>query len=158
VNSGAPLVAAPKLEHVCDARIDVASPYEVGLTASGQRRVIAITGGEVNGPGLSGAVLPGGADYQIIAADGLTHLHARYVIETSQGERIYVENTGLRFGSPEALDRLRRGLPVDPALIYFRTAPKFETASPRLAWMTTTLFIASGARTPDQVLLSVFRL
>jgi len=158
VSTSFPLIAAPRLEHVFDARISVAAPYEVGLAAGGERRVIAITGGRVEGPDLSGAVLAGGADYQTIAADGLTHLHARYVIETSQGERIYVENNGLRFGSPEALDRLRRGLPVDPALIYFRTSPRFETQSPRLAWMTRTLFVASGARTPDEVLLSVFRL
>ena len=115
----APLVSAPQLEHAFDARIDVATPCEVGLTAAGQRRVIAITGGIVDGPALRGSVLPGGADFQTIASDGLTRLHARYVIETGDGERIYVENDGLRFGSPEALSRLRRGLPVDPALIYF---------------------------------------
>lgn len=154
---GFPLVPAPTLEHVFDARIDVGIPYEVGLTAAGQRRVIAINGGTVDGPALSGTVLPGGADFQTIAADGLTRLHARYVIESREGERVYVENDGLRFGPPEALARIRQGLPVDPALIYFRTAPRFETASPRLAWMTTTLFVASGMRTPDQVILSVFR-
>ncbi|MBV8764283.1 MAG: DUF3237 domain-containing protein [Hyphomicrobiales bacterium] len=152
-----PLVAAPRLEHVFDARIRVAAPFEVGLTRSGERRIIAITGGRVEGARLSGAVLPGGADYQTIAPDGCTYLHARYIIETDERERIYVENEGIRFGPKRALDRLRRGLNVDPTLVYFRTAPRFETQSPRLAWMMTTLFVASGARTPDEVLLSVFR-
>lgn len=158
VSTSAPLIAAPRPEHVFDAHITVAAPYEVGLTAAGERRIIAITGGRVEGPGLNGAVLSGGADDQIIAADGLTHLHARYIIETSEGERVYVENKGIRFGPPDVLDRLRRGLPVDPALIYFRTSPRFETPSPRLAWMMKTLFVASGARTPHEVLLSVFRI
>ncbi|MEH3144704.1 MAG: DUF3237 domain-containing protein [Methylobacterium frigidaeris] len=152
-----PLLPAPVLEHVFDARIDVAVPCEVGLTAAGQRRVIAITGGTVSGPALSGRVLPGGADYQTIAADGLTHLHARYVIEAADGALVYVENTGLRFGPPEALARIRRGEPVDPVLIYFRTGPRFETSAPGLAWMATSLFVASGARAPDHVALSVFR-
>ncbi|KMO21869.1 DUF3237 domain-containing protein [Methylobacterium platani] len=150
-------IPAPVLEHVFDARILVAVPYEVGPTVAGARRVIAITGGTVTGPGLTGRVLPGGADYQTIAADGLTRLHARYVIEAGDGARIYVENTGLRFGPPEALERLRRGEPVDPGLIYFRTAPQFETACPRLAWMQTSLFLATGARAPDHVALSVYR-
>lgn len=141
-----------------DLRIDVAAPWEVGPTPAGERRVIAITGGRVSGVDLAGTVLPGGADYQVIAPNGLTHLHARYAIETDEGERVYVENTGLRFGPPEALERIRKGLPVDPALICFRTAPRFETASPRLAWLGTSLFVATGARTPDQVLLSVFRI
>ncbi|GJD49326.1 hypothetical protein OPKNFCMD_2056 [Methylobacterium crusticola] len=147
----------PTLEHVFDAEIAVAAPCEVGLTASGARRVIAITGGRVSGPALRGRVLAGGADYQTIAADGLTHLHARYVIEAEDGARVYVENTGLRFGPAEALERIRRGEPVDPALIYFRTVPRFETAAPRLAWMAASLFLATGARAPDHVALSVFR-
>lgn len=151
-----PLVAAPVLRHVFDARVAVAAPWEVGAGPAGERRVIAITGGMVEGPELTGTILPGGADYQTIAPDGLTHLHARYWIETRHGERVYVENTGIRFGPPEALDRIRQGLPVDPALIYFRTTPRFETTAPRLAWMTTTLFVATGRRTPDEVQLSVF--
>ena len=151
------ILAAPTLAHVFDARIDVAAPVEIGVTAAGARRVIAITGGTVSGPGLAGRVLPGGADYQTIAADGLTQLHARYVIEAQDGARIYVENTGLRFGPPEALERLRRGEPVDPGLIYFRTAPRFETAAPHLAWMQACLFLATGARAPDHVALSVYR-
>ena len=150
-------IPAPILEHVFDARIDVAVPVEVGVTAAGARRVIAITGGTVSGPGLSGRVVPGGADYQTIAGDGLTRLQARYVIETDGGALVYVENTGLRFGPPEALERLRRAEPVDPALIYFRTAPRFETAAPHLAWLQTSLFLATGARAPAHVALSVYR-
>ena len=150
-------MAAPALEHVFDLSIAVATPVEVGEIGIGQRRVIAIDGGEVSGPRLAGRVLPGGADYQVIRPGGLTELHARYVVETDAGALVYVENTGIRFGPAEALDRIRRGLPVDPALIYFRSAPRFETAAPDLAWMTTSLFVASGARRPDRVELSVFR-
>lgn len=152
------LVAAPTLEHVCDVSVVVDVPLEVGKTGLGQRRVVAITGGEAHGPRLAGRILPGGADFQIIRPGGLTELHARYVIETAGGGRVYVENTGIRFGPAEALERIRLGLPVDPSLIYFRSVPRFETAVPELAWLATSLFVASGQRTPDRVLLSVFRL
>lgn len=151
------LVASPALEHVFDASIAVAAPIEIGETGLGRRRVIAITGGEILGPHLAGRVRPGGADYQIIRPSGLTELHARYVVETWSGALVYVENSGIRVGPAEALDRLRRGLPVDPALIYFRSAPRFETATSDLAWLTTSLFVASGARHPDRVILSVFK-
>jgi hypothetical protein len=147
----------PGLAFAFDARIAVAPPCSVGPTRTGERRVIAITGGTVAGPGLSGRVLPGGADFQTIEADGLTLVHARYVIEAADGALVYVENTGLRFGPPEALERLRRGEAVDPGLIYFRTAPRFETAAAHLAWLTTSLFLATGERAPDHVRLSVFR-
>ena len=39
-------------------------------------------GGTVDGPRLKGKVLPGGADWQIVRADGVVHLTARYTIET----------------------------------------------------------------------------
>ena len=151
------MIPAPGLEHAFDAVIEVGPPQEVGPTSSGLRRVIPITGGHVAGSALTGRVLPGGADYQTIAPDGLTHLHARYVIEAAAGGLVYVENTGLRFGPAEALERIRRGEAVDPGLIYFRTAPRFETALPELAWLHTSLFLAAGARAPDHVALSVFR-
>ena len=151
------LLPAPRLEHVFDASILVETPVEVGETGLGQRRVIAIAGGQISGPRLTGRILPGGADYQVIRPGGLTELHARYVVETSSG-LVYIENNGIRFGPAEALERIRQGLPVDPTLIYFRSVPRFETASPDLGWMTTSLFVASGARHPDRVALSVFRL
>jgi hypothetical protein len=79
------------------------------------------------------------------------------VIETDAGELIYVENSGLRHGPPEAMARLARGEPVDPALIYCRTTPRFETAAPGLQWLARDLFVASAARFPDRVALRVYR-
>ena len=147
----------PDLLHVCDLAVEVGPPKEIGETGQGQRRVIDILGGTVSGPRLQGRIAPGGADYQIIRPDGLTELHARYTLELADGTPVYVENSGLRFGPAEALERLRRGEPVDPALIYFRSAPRFEVASPAYAWMMRSLFVATGARRPDRVELSVFQ-
>ena len=128
----------------------------VGTTPQGLRRVVPINGGRVEGPRLTGRILPGGADFQVIRDDGLAELHARYVIEASSGALIYVENTGIRHGPREAIERLNRGEAVDPALIYFRTVPRFETAAPALAWLMRGIFICSGARHPDRVQLSYF--
>jgi hypothetical protein len=151
------MMGAPALEHVADFAVLVAPPIEIGATAAGARRVIAITGGTVTGPRLAGRILPGGADFQIIRTDGVAELHARYVIETDARELIYVENSGLRHGPAEAMARLARGEPVDPALIYCRTTPRFETAAPGLQWLVRDLFVASVARFPDRVAVSVYR-
>ena len=69
---------------------------------------------------------------------------------------LYIENTGVRFGPPEVMARITRGEPVDPAEVYFRSAPRFETAAPGHRWLTKPLFIATGSRFPDRVALSVF--
>ena len=58
---------------------------KLGHTPYGERRIINILGGTVEGPKLKGKVLPGGADWQVVRADGVVHLHARYTIETDSG-------------------------------------------------------------------------
>jgi Protein of unknown function (DUF3237) len=146
----------PALEHVFDVAVEVAPPLTVGETGAGLRRIVDILGGTVTGPRLQGRIRPGGADFQLIRPDGLAALQARYVIEAADGAPIYVENTGIRFGPAEALARLARGEPVDPGLIYFRTAPRFETAAAPHRWLTEHLFVGVGIRRPDRVELQVF--
>jgi hypothetical protein len=63
---------------------------------------------------------------------------------------------GLRRGPADAMARLARGEVVDPALICFRTAFKFETESETHRWLMRSLFIGSGARHPDRVEIGVF--
>ncbi|MGO4715968.1 DUF3237 domain-containing protein [Bradyrhizobium sp. 2TAF24] len=142
-------------KYVFSLRITVATPIEAGDIGVGSRRVIPITGGELVGEGLHGRIREGGADYQIIRPDGFTELEAKYAIEMDDGAVIYVENIGIRFGPPEALERIRRGEPVDPALIYFRSVPRFETGAPTYRWLMRSLFVGVGARHPDRVEIDV---
>ncbi|HXX26753.1 MAG TPA: DUF3237 domain-containing protein [Pseudolabrys sp.] len=128
----------------------------MGRTPYGERRFVAITGGTVKGPKLSGRILPGGADWQIIRTDGAADIQARYIVEADNGGRIVVESKGLRHGPPEVLEKLARGKAVDPALYYFRTAMRFETAEPALDWLNRVLAIAKGERLARAVRLQVY--
>ena len=103
---------------------------KLGNTPYGERRIIDILGGTVEGPKLNGKVLPGGADWQIVRADGVVHLTARYTVETDTGGLILVDAEGYRHGPAEVMDRLARDETVDPSLYYFRTFMRFETADP----------------------------
>jgi hypothetical protein len=147
----------PGLLHIADLVAHIAEPIEIGRISGNLRRVIPIAGGEVLGPRIRGKILPGGADYQTMRADGVSELEARYVIEIDSGGLIYVENSGVRYGAPELMEKLRRGEMVDPELIYFRTAPRFETAAPGYEWLMQNLFICSGARYPDRVEMRFFQ-
>ncbi len=150
------IAMTPTLTHTGDFKVDIGTPVAVGETGQGLRRVIPILGGTVQGPRLRGEILPGGADFQLIQADGYTTLEARYVLRLDGDALVYVVNTGIRFGPPEVMARIMRGEVVDPALVYFRTVPRFETASPAYQWLTRPLFLASGARHPDRVDIKVF--
>jgi hypothetical protein len=146
----------PGLTYTADIRVLLGAPVVVGETHEGLRRVIPITGGSIQGPGLSGSVLAAGADYQVIRPDGYTTLDARYVVRLDDGALVYVVNTGVRFGPPAVMVRIANGEIVDPKDVYFRTTPRFETASAKYRWLTRPLFLASAARYPDHVEITVY--
>jgi Protein of unknown function (DUF3237) len=146
----------PDLRHVCDIDVDVGPIRDLGPTPHGRRRIIAILGGRVRGPRLEAEVMPGGADWQYVRGDGVVELEARYSIKTPDGIEIAVTNRGLRRAAPEAMERLARGEPVDSALIYCRTVPVFEAPAGPCEWLNRSVFIATAARLPDKVQITVF--
>lgn len=129
---------------------------KLGRTPYGERRVIGIVGGTVRGPKLNGRILPGGADWQIVRSDGAADIQARYTIETDAGARVLVSSDGLRHGPPAVLKSLARGDSVDPALYYFRTVMRFETADPAVDWLNRILALARGRREAQSVQLDVY--
>jgi hypothetical protein len=135
------------------ARIgEVTTAGEIG---HGIRRIIPIIGGEVRGETVNGKVMAFGADFQIIRPNELIELEAKYAFETDDGAVVYVENKGIRFGPVDLLQKLKRGEPVDPNLIYCRTVPKFETGAEKYRWLMQHIFIASAARHADRVVIDV---
>ena len=122
---------APALQtkYVFSLAIKVGAPIVAGDFGHGLRRIIPILGGEVRGEGITGTIFPCGADFQIIRPNGFTELEAKYAFEMDDGAIVYIENIGIRFGPKELLDRIAKGEIVHPALIYFRTVPKFETGA-----------------------------
>jgi len=145
------IATAPALRFAFAIKARVGSIQDLGPTARGHRRIIDILGGEVHGPRLTGEILPGGADWQIVRPDGTIEVVARYTIRSSEGASIYVQNEGLRVASPEILARMSRGELVPFDSYHFRTAPRFETAEPSLKWLERATFVGVAARTPDRV-------
>jgi hypothetical protein len=146
------LDTTPELEFLFEARVKVGVPLELG-----NRRIVPILEGTFEGPELRGRVLPGGADWQELRADGVVELEARYPLETDRGQLVYVRNCGIRHASPETMADLRAGRVVDPALVYCRTVPVFETAAPELQWLTRSVFIGVADRYPSEVVIRFWR-
>ena len=143
-------------EFVAEVEAAVGPPVVVGPGPAGERRIVPILGGRVSGPRLSGEVLPGGADFQLVRADGVAEIEARYALRLDDGALVYVVNRGLRHADAEDMAKLLRGEAVPPERVYFRTAPAFETAAPAHAWLQRSLFLGFGERFPDAVRVSVF--
>ena len=149
------MVPALQTKYVFSLAIKVGAPIVAGDLGYGVRRIIPILGGEVRGERIKGTIFPCGADFQTIRPNGFTELEAKYAFEMDDGPIVYIENVGIRFGPKELLDRIAKGETVDPALIYFRSVPKFETGHEKYRWLMENLFIGVGARHPDRVVIDV---
>ncbi len=82
----------PQTEYVYEAIVDVLPSVNLGKAPLGERRMVPITGGSFEGPGIKGKVLAGGADRQLWRTDGVRHLDALYEMETDDGVIITVRN------------------------------------------------------------------
>jgi len=150
-------IRKPELTFVFELHAHVGPPIEIGDVPPGRRRIVPILGGTFAGPGIQGKVLPGGADSQIVRADGFSELDTRYVLETDKGQLIYVQNRGIRHGPAEAMQKLLAGEDVDSSLIYFCTMPTFETSAPELQSLARSIFVGTGERHPSEVVVRVWR-
>lgn len=146
VNAMLPLESRPL--GILSAVLD-GSAQLLGQTPRGERKIVRVTGGNFIGPRLRAEILPGGGDWALTRADGVLELDVRLTLISDDGALIYLTYMGYRHASSEASARLARGEQVSPAEMYFRIAPRFETADQRYMWLNQILSIGIGERLPE---------
>ncbi|SFS90939.1 DUF3237 domain-containing protein [Saccharopolyspora flava] len=148
----------PTLTKIAHVHVLLDPVQTLGQTPHGLRRIIPITGGSITGERLSGEILPGGADWQLVHDDGAATIDTRYTARTHDGALIYLATSGVRHGPPEVLERLAAGDEVDPREYYFRVTVRLETGDPRYYWINRAVFVAYAARHPDAVAYDLYTL
>jgi hypothetical protein len=139
-----------KTEFLFRIVLSVGAPQMVGTARNGELRIVPVTGGRAEGPRFKGEVLPGSAaDWLRVDPDGTAHMDVRLTLRAEGGGLVYMHYSGIRTGAPEVLRRLNAGEAVDPSEYYFRTAIRFETGAPDLAWMNRILAVGVGQRPPS---------
>jgi len=121
-----------------------------GTTPYGERFRVPIIGGSFEGPDLKGRIVPGGADWQLLRADGYLELVADYYMETDDKVLIKVTNRGLVQTAPGP-DGKR----------YAMTTPHFEAPMGKYVWLNQFIFagtVAPGEGKAPSVHLSIFKL
>lgn len=89
--------APPQVRLAWTAVVEVGEKLDIGPCPEGERFLVPITGGRFRaGPGiegLSGAVLAGGADRQVLRPDGIRQLEALYEMQTDCGAVLTIRNS-----------------------------------------------------------------
>lgn len=146
----------PAIEYVFSIHAKIKPPLTNGPGVNGERKHIAITGGEVKGPRLAGKILPGGSDWLWQRRDGVAEIKAHYTIEANDGALIYVQNLGLRVAEPQVRNKMAAGLLVDPSQFYFRSSPVFDAPDGKHQWLRESVFICKLAPGDGGVDIDVF--
>jgi hypothetical protein len=148
-----------KTAFLCALEVDLNLGTVVGDTPLGRRVIVDVSGGRVTGPRLTGRVLPSGGDWLLVGADGCARIDVRSSMELDDGAIVYTTYGG-RLNVPADIARTafnrETAESVDLARYYFRTAPTFETASRKYAWLNNIQAIGVGRLTRAGVAYNIY--
>ncbi len=145
--------------HLFTITMGLPPTLELGDTPAGKRRVFTVSDGEFAGDRIRGEVLPqASSDLLLVRADASSQQDVRLILRTDDGALILMTYRGVRHASAEVNARIARGERVAASEYYLRTAPFFETSSPKYAWLNQIVSIAIGERQPDGVRYEVFEI
>lgn len=122
------MAQTPELNHVFDICARISGAVDGASRDGVIERTIPITGGDVKGA-ISGTILPGGADYQLVDEEhGCTTLRAVYEVMTPDSVVIKVVNEGINTYGPGGY--------------YFVTSPRFECdRNSPYGWLNDRIFV-----------------
>ena len=120
-------------EFLLDLTLEAQTPHNLG-SASGGRLIVPVSGGTFAGPRLKGAIVPPGGDWIVQRSDGSRVLDVRILLQTDDGQKIYVSWRGIAYMPPGGAFNAR-------------ILPVFETPAPKYAWLNNV--VAVGVYRPD---------
>ena len=148
-----------KSRHLFTITIRLHPTEELGDTPAGKRRVFPVSGGDFTGERVRGSILPvAGSDLLLARPDGSSQQDVRMILRTDDGALILMTYRGVRHASAEVNARIARGEPVAGSEYYLRTAPFFETSSPKYSWLNKIVSVGMGERRPEGVVYEVFEI
>jgi Protein of unknown function (DUF3237) len=133
--------------HLMRIDVELGPMHDIGPVPGGYRRVIPIVGGTFTGERLSGKVLPGGADWNLVRPDGTVYLWARYTLKAEDGTLIMITNDGFQPGASNVMAQILAGEPIDMSEWYAKTRPTFEVSGEKYAFLNSRVFV--GSLTPQ---------
>lgn len=118
---------------------------EVKNDGSGFLRVIPIVGGTFEGK-INGTIISGGADWNTTRENDVSHVFAKYLLKTEDGEFIGIENEGKICWSEGAL---------------IKTSPRFQVdAAGKYAWLNSGVYVGSlvGGVREGEIEITIYKL
>lgn len=131
-------------EVVLNLHVKCTKELNVGQGIDGELNIIPIIGGEFSGK-INGKVVSGGADWNTKKRNEISHVFAKYVLLTDEGEYIGIENEGIINWTEENM---------------IKTKTKFTVSeNSRLAWLNSGVYVGSlQGGEPMEVDIKIYKL
>ena len=120
-------------EFLFDINLEAETPQNLA-SAGGGRLIVPVSGGTFAGHGLKGTIVAPGGDWIVQRPDGSRVLDVRILLQTDDGQKIYMSWRGIAYTAPGGA-------------LFARIVPLFETAAPKYAWLNDV--VAVGVYRPD---------
>jgi len=88
-----------RFEFLLDLTIERGTPNSVGSPGS-NRVVVPVAGGTFEGPKLKGKIVNPSGDWIVARPDGSSLLDLRAVLQTTDGQNIYMTSRGIAYAQP----------------------------------------------------------
>lgn len=139
-------------------RLQLGQRIKLGrVPQGGVRGFTAAGGGIIEGPMLNGKVIGGtGGDWPIYRDDHAVVFSAHYMLEADDGTKIYLQNKGFRYASPEIAAKMEALEPVAFEDYYFRVAPTFDVETGPHDWLTKNIIVGCAQRQADHSIFHFF--
>lgn len=138
--------------------VDFAQMARIGTTSAGTRLVAPITGGQFEGPRLTGHVLPGGADWALYRGEDRMLVDVRVTLKTHDHALIYLTYQGALRTNPADMTRFKRGEVIAPEAFNLRTITRFETGAAAYDWLNDMVGVGVGEQAPGGVVYQIFEI
>jgi len=110
-------------EFLLDLTLEVQAPHRAA-----DRLIVPVSGGTFEGQRLKGTIISPSGDWIVQRPDGSRLLDLRLLLQTDDGEPIYMSGRGIAYTPPGA------GL-------ISRIAPVFETKAPKYTWLNNVVAV-----------------
>jgi len=131
-------------EFLLDLSLEAQTPQNLG-SAAGGRLIVPVSGGTFTGPSLKGTIIPPGGDWIVQRPDGSRVLDVRILLQTDDGQKIYVSWRGIAYTPPGGAFNAR-------------ILPVFETAAPKYAWLNNVVAVGVYRPDPGKIAYRIYRI
>ncbi|HLJ47059.1 MAG TPA: DUF3237 domain-containing protein [Bryobacteraceae bacterium] len=128
-------------ELLFDVVLTAMAPNEV----SPERTVVGVANGTFEGPKLKGTVIGPSGDWIVTRRDGSRLLDARMLLQTDDGQHVYMSLRGIAYTPPGGS-------------LHARIVPMFETGATKYAWLNNVVAVGVYRPTPGKIAYRVYEI